>query len=237
MRQTYSMRRNHATGSTGSALAYFFLLLGVIIMLTPLKSIDTHLKKAAPLEAASGLTATDFQAGGSYDLGEVMVLDNYAYATTNDDINTNYYAVLFGGDNDEPYLISVAVSTGDDIYQELWDYSTDETLMLGDLTKRICGVAQEFEDDTLSEYYQGYQDDLYNEGIEVTAIPLELIYKGQDADAFQKSVNRDWAHAVVTTVIIELVGILFLIIGILLKRHETNKPKKKEAEMDGPKIL
>ena len=208
MRRTYSMRRNHATGSTGSALAYFFLLLGIVIMLIPLKNIDTHLTKAAPLEAASDLSADAFTPGGSYDLGEVSVLDNYAY-----------------------------VSTGDDIYQELWDYSTDETLMLGDLTKRICGVAQEFEDDTLSEYYQGYQDDLYNEGIEVTAIPLELIYKGQDADAFQKSVNSDWAHAVVTTVIIELVGILFLIIGILLKRHETNKQKKKEAEMDGPKIL
>lgn len=236
MRQTYSMRRNQSTGSTGSALANFFLLLGIVIMLIPLKNIDTHLTKAAPLEAASGLSADAFTPGGSYDLGEVSVLDNYAYATTNDDINTNYYAVLFGGDNDEPYLISVAVSTGDDIYQELWDYSTDETLMLGDLTKRICGVAQEFEDDTLSEYYQGYQDDLYNEGIEVTAIPLELIYKGQDADAFQKSVNSDWTHAIVTTVIIELVGIVFLVIGILLKRHETNKQKKKEAEMDGPEI-
>ena len=225
-------RSNNST----TVLPTFFLLLGVIIMLTPLKSIDTHLKKATPLEAASDLTASDFHAGGSYDLGEVMVLDNYAYATTNDDINTNYYAVLFGGANDEPYLISVAVSTGDDIYQELWDYSTDETLMLGDLTEHICGVAQEFEDDTLSEYYQGYQDDLYNEGIEVTAIPLELVYKGQDADAFQKSVDGDWTHAVVTTVIIELVGVVFLVIGILLKRHETNKQKKKEAEMDGPEI-
>ncbi len=229
------MKRLPNNGTT--VLPTFFLLLGLIIMLTPLKSIDTHLKKAAPLEPASDLTATDFQAGGSYDLGEVLVLDNYAYATTNDDINTNYYAVLFGGANDEPYLISVAVSTGDDIYQELWDYSTDETLMLGDFTESICGVAQEFKDDTLSEYYQAYQDDLYNEGIEVKAIPLELVYKGQDADAFQESVDGDWTSAIVTTVIIELVGIVFLAIGILLRRREKNKQKKKEAEMDGPEIL
>lgn len=237
MRQTYSMRRNHATGSTGSALAYFLLLLGIVIMLIPQKNIDTHLTKAAPLEAASDLSADAFTPGGSYDLGEVSVLDSYAYASTYDDISTNYYAVLFGGANDTPYLISVAVSTSDDIYQSLWDFSTDESMMMGDYTVNICGIAQEFDDNTLRQYYEEFQDALSSEGIEVTAIPLELIYKGQDADAFQKSVDCDWTHAIVTTVIIELVGIVFLVIGILLKRHETNKQKKKEAEMDGPEIL
>ena len=43
------MRQKQSTG-TGSALASFFLLLGIVIMPIPLKNIDTHLKKAAPLE-------------------------------------------------------------------------------------------------------------------------------------------------------------------------------------------
>ncbi len=43
------MRKKQSTG-TGSALASFFLLLGIVIMPIPLKNIDTHLKKAAPLE-------------------------------------------------------------------------------------------------------------------------------------------------------------------------------------------
>ena len=133
------------------------------------------------------------------------MLDSYAYASTNDDINTNYYAVLFGGANDEPYLISLAVSTEDDIYQELWDFATDDTQLMGDISVNVCGVAQEFdiEDDTLREFYQEFQDNLYNEGVEVTAIPLEIIYKGQDAAAFQENTNGDFTTAIVTTVIID----------------------------------
>lgn len=226
-----------------SGLTGFFLLLGIIIMLTPLKNMDSHLKKAAPLEAASELTASDFQAGGSYDLGEVIVLDSYAYASTNDDISTNYYAVLFSGANDEPYLISLAVSTEDDIYQELWDFANDDTLFMGDISVDVCGIAQEFdsEDDTLQGFYQEFQDSLYNEGIEVTAIPLELIYKGQDAAAFRENTNGDWTTAIVTTVIVEVVGLIFLILGILLNRRDKGKQQRREKEegpaMDGPEIL
>ena len=226
-----------------SGLTGFFLLLGIIIMLTPLKNMDSHLKKAAPLETASELTASDFQAGGSYDLGEVIVLDSYAYASTNDDINTNYYAVLFAGANDEPYLISLAVSTEDDIYQELLDFANDDTQFMGDISVNVCGIAQEFdsEDDTLQGFYQEFQDNLYSEGIEVTAIPLELIYKGEDAAAFRENTNGDWTTAIVTTVIIEVVGLVFLVIGILLGRRDKGKKQRKETDdgpaMNGPEIL
>lgn len=222
-----------------SALSSFFLLLGIILMLTPLRNMDTHLKKAAPLETASELTASDFQAGGSYDLGEVMVLDSYAYASTNDDINTNYYAVAFEGAQGEPYLISLAVSTEDDIYQELWDFATDDSQMMGDISVNVCGIAQEFdsEDDTLSEYYQEFQDHLYNEGVEITAIPLELVYKGQDAAAFQESTSSDWTTAIVTTVIVEVIGLIFLVIGIVLSRRGKAKKKDEGPAMDGPEIL
>lgn len=230
------MRRKQST-STGSALASFFLLLGIVIMLIPLKSIDTHLKKAAPLEKASHLTADEFTAGGSYDLGETIVLDTYAYASTYDDISTNYYAILFGGANDEPYLISLAVSTSDDIYQELWDFATNETQLMGDISVNVCGITQEFEDDTLRQYYEEFQDSLSNEGIEVTAIPLEIIYKGQDAAAFEDSTGSEWNTAIITTAITEVVGLIILVIGILLSRRGKHKGKKKEPAMDGPEIL
>ena len=230
------MRRKQST-STGSALASFFLLLGIVIMLIPLKSIDTHLKKAAPLEKASHLTADEFTAGGSYDLGETIVLDTYAYASTYDDISTNYYAILFGGANDEPYLISLAVSTSDDIYQKLWDFATDETQLMGDISVNVCGITQEFEDDTLRQYYEEFQDSLSNEGIEVTAIPLEIIYKGQDAAAFEDSTSNEWNTAIITTAITEVVGLIILVIGILLSRRGKHKGKKKEPAMDGPEIL
>ena len=233
--------RYHNKGA--SVLSTFFLLLGIVIMLTPLRNMDSHLKKAAPLETASELTASDFQSGGSYDLGEVLVLDSYAYASINDDINTNYYAVLFGGANDEPYLISLAVSTKDDIYQELRDFATDDARLMGDISVSVCGVAQEFdsEDDTLREFYQEFQDNLYNEGVEVTAIPLEIIYKGQDAAAFQENTNGDFTTAIVTTVIIEAVGLVLLIIGILLGRRDKGKKQRREEDegpaMNGPEIL
>ena len=220
-----------------SALTSFFLMLGIVIMIIPVKNIDTHLKKAAPLEAASELSASDFQDGGSYDLGEVYVLDSYAYASTNDDINTNYYAVLFAGANDEPYLISLAVSTEDDIYQELWDFATDETQMMGDISVNVCCIAQEFQDDTLKGYFQEFQDELSDQGIDVTAIPLELIYKGQDAAAFQESTDSEWTSAVLTTVIVEVVGLVFLILGIVLIRREKGTKKEKGPAMDGPEIL
>lgn len=230
------MRRKQST-STGSALASFFLLLGIVIMLIPLKSIDTHLEKAAPLEKASHLTADEFTTGGSYDLGETIVLDTYAYASTYDDISTNYYAILFGGANDEPYLISLAVSTSDDIYQKLWDFATDETQLMGDISVNVCGITQEFEDDTLRQYYEEFQDRLSNEGIEVTAIPLEIIYKGQDAAAFEDSTGSEWNTAIITTAITEVVGLIILVIGILLSRRGKHKGKKKEPAMDGPEIL
>lgn len=131
----------------------------------------------------------------------------------------------------------MAVSTNDDIYQELWDFATDETQLMGDISVNVCGITQEFEDDTLRQFYDEFQDSLSIEGIEVTAIPLEIIYKGQDAAAFEDSTGSEWTTAILTTAITEAAGLIFLVIGILLSRRERHKGKKNEPVMDGPEIL
>ncbi len=131
----------------------------------------------------------------------------------------------------------MAVSTSDDIYQELWDFATDETQLMGDISVNVCGITQEFEDDTLRQFYDEFQDSLSIEGIEVTAIPLEIIYKGQDAAAFEDSTGSEWTTAILTTAITEAAGLIFLVIGILLSRRERHKGKKNEPVMDGPEIL
>ncbi len=131
----------------------------------------------------------------------------------------------------------MAVSTSDDIYQELWDFATDETQLMGDISVNVCGITQEFEDDTLRQFYDEFQDSLSSEGIEVTAIPLEIIYKGQDAAAFEDSTGSEWTTAILTTAITEAAGLIFLVIGILLSRRERHKGKKNEPVMDGPEIL
>ena len=131
----------------------------------------------------------------------------------------------------------MAVSTSDDIYQELWDFATDETQLMGDISVNVCGITQEFEDDTLRQFYDEFQDSLSIEGIEVTAIPLEIIYKGQDAAAFEDSTGSEWTTAILTTAITEAAGLIFLVIGILLSRRERHKGKKNEPVTDGPEIL
>lgn len=131
----------------------------------------------------------------------------------------------------------MAVSTSDDIYQELWDFAIDETQLMGDISVNVCGITQEFEDDTLRQFYEEFQDSLSSEGIEVTAIPLEIIYKGQDAAAFEDSTGSEWTTAILTTAITEAADLISLVIGILLSRREKHKGKKNEPVMDGPEIL
>lgn len=221
-------------------LTRMLLAIGLGLIVLGLWNLPEILKQAAPLQDAFTLTSSDFQADGSYDLGESVILDSFAAGSTDDEVTTNYYAVAFWGRDDQPMVITLAVDTEDDIHEALMDYLNGNTQQMGDLSfESICGIAQEFESDELASYFQEYADTLTAQGFSHSAVPLELIYKGTGPDSFQQRIQDERSSLIATSLVFVVLGLVFLAVGLLLKKRA-----KKDAysdddgpRMNGPEIL
>ena len=226
--------------SVKGILTRMLLGIGLGLIVLGLWNLPEILKQTAPLQDAFALTNSDFQENGSYDLGESVILDNFAAGSTDDEVTTNYYAVAFRGRDDQPMVITLAVDTEDDIHEALMDYLNDNTQQMGNLNfESICGIAQPFASDDLASYYQEYTDSLIQQGFPLSTVPLELIYKGTGQDSFQHRIQDERDSLIATSLVFVLLGLVFLAIGLLLK-NRTNKKAYSDDDgprMNGPEIL
>ncbi len=227
--------------TTKGVLTRMFVTIGLGLIVLGLWNVPKLLQKPEALQEASALTADDFQDGGSYDLGETVILDSFAYGSTDDNVTTNYYAVAFGGKGDKALVITLAVATDDDIHQTLENYLNDSTQQMGDLTMdSICGVAQDYESDDLKGFYEEYIDSLMDQGFTFDSVPVELIYKGSGPDSFQQRVDDEHCSLLYTSAIYVILGIIFLAVGLLLKKRGQKSgqdcPNYRRDDDDGPRM-
>ena len=185
------------------------------------------------LKDVSTLQASDFYADPTYTLHEADILASYPYSTTKGDTRRNYYPILFKTGDGETCLATLRVSSGDDIFQELWDYSNSETLLEQGMQLSFCATAQESNDDTLAECFQDVQSELTEQGVTFHAVPYLLVYKSQDAASVQASITRN-QYITYATIIVMLILIPII---ILLEHRNPRKRRPKRGTMDGPEIL
>ena len=236
-----SRKQPKKAGSTKGVLTRMFVTIGLGLIVLGLWNVPKLLQKPEAPQDASALSAGDFQKDSSYNLGETVILDSFAYGSTDDNVTTNYYAVAFGGKGDRALVTTLAVETDDDIHQTLEDYLNDVTLQMGDLTiDSVCGIAQDYESDDLKSFYQEYVDNLTDQGFTFDSVPLELIYKGSGPDSFQQRVDDEYRSLLYTSAVYVILGIVFLVIGLLLKkRGQTSggeRPHYHRDDDDGPRM-
>ena len=236
----YSAPEQKSRNSVKGVLTRMLLGIGLGHIVLGLWNLPKILKQATPLQNAHTLTGSDFQASGSYDLGESVILDSFAAGGTDNEVTTNYYAAAFRGKDNEPMVITLAVNTEDDIHEVLMDYLSDDTQQMGDLSfASICGVAQPFDSDDLESYYQAFTEQLLQQGFSLSTVPLELIYKGTDPDSFQQRIQDEHDSLISTSLVFVVLGLVFLAIGLLLKYRAKKQAYTDDdgPRMNGPEIL
>lgn len=185
------------------------------------------------LKDVSTLQASDFYADPTYTLHEADILASYPYSTTKGDTRRNYYPILFKTGDGETCLATLRVSSDDDIFQELSDYSNSETLLEQGMQLSFCATAQESNDDTLAECFQDVQSELTEQGVTCYAVPYLLVYKSRDAASVQASITRNQCIIIVANIIM----LIFALAAIFLEHHKPRKRRPKRGTMDGPEIL
>ena len=185
------------------------------------------------LKDVSTLQASDFYADPTYTLHEADILASYPYSTTKGDTRRNYYPILFKTGDGETCLATLRVSSDDDIFQELWDYSNSETLLEQGMQLSFCATAQESNDDTLAECFQDVQSELTEQGVTCYAVPYLLVYKSRDAASVQASITRNLCIIIVAYIIM----LIFALAAIFLEHRKPRKRRPKRGTMDGPEIL
>lgn len=185
------------------------------------------------LEDVSTLQASDFYADPTYTLHEADILASYPYSTTKGDTRRNYYPILFKTGDGETCLATLRVSSDDDIFQELWDYSNSETQLEQGMQLSFCATAQESNDDTLAECFQDVQTELAEQGVTCYAVPYLLVYKSRDAASVQASITRNQCIIIVANIIM----LIFALAAIFLEHRKPRKRRPKRGTMYGPEIL
>ena len=185
------------------------------------------------LKDVSTLQASDFYADPTYTLHEADILASYPYSTTKGDTRRNYYPILFKTGDDETCLATLRVSSDDDIFQELSDYSNSETLLEQGMQLSFCGRTHNYDDDTLETCYQDVQAELTEQGITFHAVPYLLVYKSRDAASVQASITRNQCIIIVANIIM----LIFALAAIFLEHRKPRKRRPKRGTMDGPEIL
>lgn len=185
------------------------------------------------LKDVSTLQASDFYADPTYTLHEADILASYPYSTTKGDTRRNYYPILFKTGDGETCLATLRVSSDDDIFQELSDYSNSETLLEQGMQLSFCATAQESNDDTLAECFQDVQSELTEQGVTCYAVPYLLVYKSQDAASVQASITRNQYISYAAYIVI----LILIPIIVLLEHRKPRKRRPKRGTMNGPEIL
>ena len=207
--------------------AIVMLILAIDCVVWEFELLDTD-----NLKDVSTLQASDFYADATYSLHEADILASYPYSTTDDDISTNYYPILFKIGSGETCLATLAVSSDNDIYQELWDYTKSKALLEQGMQLSFCGRTHNYDDDTLETCYQDVQTELTEQGVTCYAVPYLLVYKSRDAAAVQASITRNqyisYAAYIVVLILIPII--------ILLEHRKPRKRRPKRGTMDGPEI-
>ena len=212
----------------------FFLTVIVMLILLVIGVIGEYdLLDTMDLRDTSELSKPKFYNDDLYSLHDTQVLASYPYSTTDDDISTNYYPILFKISSGETCLATLRVSSDDDIFQELWDYSNSETLLEQGTQLSFCATAQESNDDTLAECFQDVQAKLAEQGVTCYAVPYLLVYKSQDAASVQASITRNQCIIIVANIIM----LIFALAAIFLEHRKPRKRRPKRGTMYGPEIL
>lgn len=185
------------------------------------------------LTDVSTLQASDFYADPTYTLHEADILASYPYSTTKGDTRRNYYPILFKTGDSETCLATLRVSSDDDIFQELSDYSNSETLLEQGMQLSFCATALESNDDILAECFQDVQSELTEQGVTCYAVPYLLVYKSRDAASVQASITRNQCIIIVANIIM----LIFTLAAIFLEPRKPRKRRPKRGTMDGPEIL
>lgn len=212
----------------------FFLTVIVMLILLVIGVIGEYdLLDTMDLRDTSELSKPKFYNDDLYSLHDTQVLASYPYSTTDDDISTNYYPILFKISSGETCLATLEVSSDDDIYQELWDYTKSETLLEQGIQLSFCGRTHNYDDDTLETCYQDVQAELTEQGITFHAVPYLLVYKSRDAASVQASITRNQCIIIVANIIM----LIFALAAIFLEHRKPRKRRPKRGTMDGPEIL
>lgn len=227
------MKWDTEKGIYETRLTFFLTVIVMLIILVVGVIGEYDLLDTMDLRDTSELSKPKFYNDDLYSLNDAQVLASYPYSTTDDDISTNYYPILFKISSGETCLATLAVSSDDDIYQELWDYTKSETLLEQGMQLSFCGRTHNYDDDTLETCYQDVQAELTEQGITFHAVPYLLVYKSQDAASVQASITRNQYILNAANIVM----LLLIPIIVLLEHRKPRKRRPKRGTMDGPEIL
>lgn len=163
-----------------------------------------------------------------YDLGSVLVVDQYGYIESDSEWDEDYYIIAFTAENDDTiYLGSLCVDESMDIYEKLRDYAYDETMYIGDLYIDLCASANtaevldrdihSFYGEAVTEYESllpGFEDS-----------GMSFTYYCEGAQAFPQALEAEKQTDIIVIVIFAVIlaaGIALLAAGIN-KRIKVNK--------------
>ena len=123
------MKWDTEKGIYETKLTFFLTVIVMLILVFDCVVWEFELLDTDSLTDVSTLQASDFCADPTYTLHEADILASYPYSTTKGDTRRNYYPILFKTGDGETCLATLRVSSDDDIFQELSDYSNSETLL------------------------------------------------------------------------------------------------------------
>lgn len=227
------MKWDTEKGIYETRLTFFLTVIVMLILVFDCVVWEFELLDTDSLKDVSTLQASDFYADPTYTLHEADILASYPYSTTKGDTRRNYYPILFKTGDGETCLATLRVSSDDDIFQELWDYSNSETLLEQGMQLSFCATARESNDDTLAECFQDVQSELTEQGVTCYAVPYLLVYKSRDAASVQASITRNQCIIIVANIIM----LIFTLGAIFLEHRKPRKRRPKRGTMDGPEIL
>ena len=227
------MKWDTEKGIYKTKLTVFLTAIVMLILAFDCVVWEFELLDTDDLKDVSTLQASDFYADATYTLHEADILASYPYSTTKNDTRRNYYPILFKTGDGETCLATLRVSSDDDIFQELWDYTKSEVLLEQGMQLSFCATARESNDDTLAECFQDVQAELAEQGVTCYAVPYLLIYKSRDAAAVQASITRNQYISYAAYIVI----LILIPIIILLEHRKPRKRRPKRGTMDGPEIL
>ena len=216
------MLRFKTKGVVSTISSILLILFGVVLFAGSKPANDTIFTKD---DALSG----DIQVGEVYDFGEVIIADEYATTTYEDNTPTaHYYLALIPSEENSYIAFSLQVKEDESIYQTLKAYVEDSESLVGDMKLPVCAVAYEFGLNNDNEISGFYNDSItqYKEVVTINSqLDKSFSYKFATADSYEdykKEDSKDTKILKAISVLLLIGGLAMLIMNI---RYFINKKK------------
>lgn len=222
-----STKRNYYsfTGIAGIIAGAAILIIGILLLIVTFIIPEPQLVTAGQEIPHSSRNV--------YDMGQVLVIDQYGFVRNSDDYNEDYYLIAYYTEDETPHLASLKVTEEDEnLYNKLNSYASDDNAYIGDLYINVCAKAEPLSniDPELVGYYKDcinlYSD--YFAGVDDSQVSLDFYCEG--AEAFPAALEEH--NSIMLTVRIITGAVIAIgVISIVISIVKLNKAKALKAQM------